>query len=272
MVMKVVMNNRDPVIVGKIFMDFLKETNICPRFLRVDRGSETDLMVTIHGTVKDAIIKSATDVAASSLVMPAATSSKSNEELLEDTGENILLWSADTNHVKYGSSVYNITIERFWRKVNEFIGTFFKPQLEKLTTDNNYDSAEELDRTILAYLYIPVIQKEIDKFIYEYNSHRIRVQKGVKLPTGCHPDFCYRLPEQFGARKCGVPIPDHILIDVEKSWKLDEVETDVRIQDPILLNIVRQFASNPLDIGLQDLPNVFKAIKKAIDDDIMSGR
>ena len=33
------------------------EREVCPRFIRVDRGSETNLMVTLHGTIKDYLIK-----------------------------------------------------------------------------------------------------------------------------------------------------------------------------------------------------------------------
>lgn len=256
--MKVLENNRNPLLVGKVFLEFLKETKVCPRFIRVDRGSETDLMVTIHGAIKDSLIKTA------ELSKPGPSKHSGEENNIMKDGD-ILDWSRDKKHVIYGSSVTNITIERFWRSVNEFIGAFFKPKLEKLALSHDYDSSEELDRKILSYIYIPAIQQEIDKFIYQYNSHRIRTQKGVKLPTGYHPNFCHRLPEQFGAHRCGVAIPEATLLEVESYWKLDEIETGVEISDPLLRNILNRFAPDPLKIDLHDLSRVFKDIKKEIE-------
>ena len=262
--MKVLENNRNPLLVGRVFLDYLKISKVCPRFLRVDRGSETDLMVTIHGMVKDSIIRSTTS-ASTPAQAGSTSSSKSQDDRVQTTSQ---LWSTDTNHVIYGSSVNNITIERFWRQVNDFIGAYFKPQLQELAASGHYDSSEELDRKVLAYLYVPIIQNEVDNFIYQYNSHRIRLQKGVQLPTGHHPDFCYRLPEKFGARRCGLKIPDSALMEVEKYWKLDTVDTSVEITDPVLSTILNRLAPDPLKITLNEVPENFISIKRHIDAEI----
>ena len=37
---------------------------------------------------------------------------------------------------------------------------------------------------MLAFVYIPVVQKECDIFVENWNSHRIREQKDLNLPTG----------------------------------------------------------------------------------------
>jgi hypothetical protein len=51
---------------------------------------------------------------------------------------------------------------------------------------------------MLAYIYIPVIQKELDVFQRIWNSHRIRKQKEARLPKGI-PDHVYSFPEKYGA-------------------------------------------------------------------------
>lgn len=42
-------------------------------------------------------------------------------------------------------------------------------------------------RNLLAYVYIPVIQKELDIFRTTiWNNHRVRKQKNKELPTGSY--------------------------------------------------------------------------------------
>ena len=51
---------------------------------------------------------------------------------------------------------------------------------------------------MLAYVYIPVIQKELDAFRCSvWNAHRIRKQKNKELPVGV-PDHIYTCPERHG--------------------------------------------------------------------------
>ena len=55
---------------------------------------------------------------------------------------------------------------------------------------------------MLAYIYIPVVQKELDVFrMSVWNNHRVRKQKDKELPT-CVPEHC------------GIPITDDQLREV----------------------------------------------------------
>ena len=54
----------------------------------------------------------------------------------------------------------------------------------------------------MAYLMIPLIQREILAFVDLWNSHRIRKQKGVVLPEGV-PNHIYNFPEDYGLENCG---------------------------------------------------------------------
>ena len=77
-------------------------------------------------------------------------------------------------------------------------------------------------RNMLAYVYIPVVQKELDVFrVSVWNNHRVRKQKGKELPTGV-PEHIYTCPEQHGGEKCGIPVTDQQLQEVaEFSHVLD---------------------------------------------------
>ena len=51
-------------------------------------------------------------------------------------------------------------------------------------TLKNYDPQNEIHRSIIAYVCIPVLEKETNLFVTNWNNHRIRFQKGTVLPDG----------------------------------------------------------------------------------------
>ena len=58
-------------------------------------------------------------------------------------------------------------------------------------------------RMLLAFLMIPVIQKQLDSFRQTvWNTHRIRTQKDTYLPDGV-PEHIYEFPEKYGLEDCG---------------------------------------------------------------------
>ena len=59
-------------------------------------------------------------------------------------------------------------------------------------------------RMLLAFLLIPVSQKQLDVFrTVVRNSHRIRAQKNTVLPDGI-PDHIYSFPNVYGLEECGI--------------------------------------------------------------------
>lgn len=58
-------------------------------------------------------------------------------------------------------------------------------------------------RMLLAFILIPVLQKQLDSFRNTiWNTHRIRTQKNTCLPDGVS-DHIYNFPEQYGLEECG---------------------------------------------------------------------
>lgn len=56
---------------------------------------------------------------------------------------------------------------------------------------------------LLAYVMIPLLQREVDVFKETvWNSHRIRPQKETALPSGV-PNHIYSFPEEYGMEECG---------------------------------------------------------------------
>ena len=58
-------------------------------------------------------------------------------------------------------------------------------------------------RDLLAYVYVPVIAKELENFRCSWNTHRVRRQKDAQLPKGI-PEHLYSFPEKYGAEECGM--------------------------------------------------------------------
>lgn len=108
-----------------MYLRYLFETEMLPRNLRVDRGTETGKMASIHVYLLN------------------------KHEVMNDPTDAII----------YGPSTSN-EIERWWRELHECLEKFFKEQLTMLLRRREYDPHSALDRQLLAYVFIPVVQLE----------------------------------------------------------------------------------------------------------------
>ena len=88
-----------------------------PSILRIDRGTETDVMTTIHCGLHQ----------------------------LKGTSEDID--DIVANNVLYGPSTAN-KIERWWRELHHRMETFFKEQLNFLLNNGHYDQTDQRNRPV----------------------------------------------------------------------------------------------------------------------------
>ena len=156
-------SNSNPLIIGRRYFDFLYETLELPTYMRIDKGNETGKMASINACLHGLLGE------------------------LDDPVDSVIFGPSTTNK-----------IERWWREVHEKLETFFKVQLSSLLRRAEYDPHNCVDRQLLAYVYIPIVQRECDSFIDNWNNHRIRHQEKMEIPTGV-PDHMYFIPEQKGA-------------------------------------------------------------------------
>ena len=69
-------------------------------------------------------------------------------------------------------------------------------------------------RNMLAFVYISVLQKELDVFQTTiWNNHCSRYQRGKELPVGI-PEHINNFPESYGGENCGLPVPEEELREV----------------------------------------------------------
>ncbi|CAB3983975.1 Hypothetical predicted protein, partial [Paramuricea clavata] len=80
--------------------------------------------------------------------------------------------------------------------------------------------------SMLAYVYIPLLQKELDIFKNTvWNNHRGRKQRNKHLPDGI-PEHIYQFPEHYGGTKCGTHLSDEDLEEVAEVSSILEDTND----------------------------------------------
>ena len=188
-------SNSDPLIIGNKYLAYLTETQILPKTLRLDRGTETGKMASIHVFLRDKIGD------------------------LEDAMNSIVFGPSTTNK-----------IERWWRDLHERLEKYFKHQLSELLSNRQYDPHNMSDRKLLYYVYKPIIERECSIFVGYWNSHRIREQKGLLLPTGV-PHHMFSFPESYGTTNKGLHITTANLKEVAEVSGV--LEAPIRRQDAV---------------------------------------
>lgn len=121
-------------------------------------------------------------------------------------------------------------------------------------------------RDLLAYLYIPVIQKELDIFREcVWNNHRTRKQKGKYLPAGV-PEHIYHFPEQYGGEHCGINITEKQLLEVaEQSDVLEDTDDYLR---PAVRRECEQHLPDPDDIQPEEAKDAYLYLKSCADKNV----
>jgi len=175
--LSVLHTNSNPLVIGKTYLSFIYKSLQLPKFVRMDRGTETGKLASIHAYLSHMCGNSETNA---------------------------------TDFILYGPSTSN-KIERWWRELHERLEKYFKPQIKYLLEAAYYNPHSELDRKLLYYIFQPVISRECDLFVEYWNSHRIRQQADIELPTGV-PNHMFDFPEKYGATFFGAKIPSKNLL------------------------------------------------------------
>ncbi|CAB1433775.1 unnamed protein product [Pleuronectes platessa] len=97
-----------------------------------------------------------------------------------------------------GASTANQRIEYWWNFLHsqcvEFWFSFFAD-----LRDNGFFDAGFLDKAILQFCCMGLIQDELDDTAQVWNAHTIRPSKNTNVPSG-RPNVMYALPQLYGTR------------------------------------------------------------------------
>lgn len=66
-------------------------------------------------------------------------------------------------------------------------------------------------RQVKNWIWFPLVQRELDKFVDRQNAHRIRKQADTALPSGGRPDQFYTDPSNYGGLDCLIPVDEAVI-------------------------------------------------------------
>lgn len=115
-------------------------------------------------------------------------------------------------------------------------------------------------RSLLAYLFIPLIQREVDIFRnVVWNTHRIRCQKETYLPDGI-PDHIHNFPEEYQLEQCGFEVTSAQLEEAAIQSGVLEGADDYISEE--FRDKCEQILPNPHQVAAKDCATTFITLKE----------
>lgn len=165
--------NNDPKVIAGYYVDTLQKFGGCPLTMRSDLGTENTLVKQMQIELREAYCESSRP--------PFLT----------------------------GKSCANQRIEAWWamlRKENcEFWISYFRQLIHE-----GFFSGDLVDKELIRFCYMEIIQNELDEVASLWNHHRIRKSKMATVPGG-RPVNMFFAAETYNVMDYLVPIPiDHV--------------------------------------------------------------
>ncbi|KAM7382146.1 hypothetical protein PAMA_012828 [Pampus argenteus] len=99
----------------------------------------------------------------------------------------------------YGSSNHNQRIENWWGFLRKQHAQFWMNLFQALKDSDSF-SGDFLDKSLIQFTCLEIIERELQEVIHLWNTHRIRPCRNAVSPGG-RPVMMYTLPQLFGARE-----------------------------------------------------------------------
>ncbi|KAJ8037931.1 hypothetical protein HOLleu_18876 [Holothuria leucospilota] len=96
----------------------------------------------------------------------------------------------------YGSSNHNQRIESWWSYLRKQHAQFWMNLFQQLKEENEF-SGDLLDKSLVQFCFMNIIQNELNEVADLWNMHRMRRCRNAIAPNG-RPLLMYNLPNQFG--------------------------------------------------------------------------
>ncbi|KAK2810384.1 hypothetical protein Q5P01_000407 [Channa striata] len=162
--------NSDPKLIGGYYMESVQRLGGCPRVVRGDLGTE-------NGYVRGF------------------------QRFLRPTQPDDPLDS-----YLEGASTANQRIEYWWGFLRRQCVQFWLALLGNLRENGLFDGGL-LDKSLLQFCCLGLIQNELDETAQVWNAHHIRPSKNLNVPSG-RPNVMYSLPELYRTRDFLSPVED----------------------------------------------------------------
>jgi hypothetical protein len=179
--------NNDPDLIEKYYLEAVLDAGVFPFNTRSDYGSETIGIYKVQHALHD----------------------------LYGT-------AVDKPHT-YVTSTRNTKIESLWGRYLKEWGRTLMEHLEFGCSTGIYTSKDCLEEYLFLYIWIPLVQNELDRYKLRCNNQRRQKSRQNVLPT-CAPVFAYKNPTHFGAMNCGYNDDTLVGLVKERIQKLTQQE------------------------------------------------
>ncbi|KAJ6473886.1 hypothetical protein C8R45DRAFT_1103556 [Mycena sanguinolenta] len=172
--LRFVPNSRTAAAIGHLFLDFIQETGAIPVQMTMDKGSEIGWQYAIQDAFRNAF---APDIDVE--VYPVCRLIK---------------------------SVHNTIIEAFWRWLEEKMGLNLKTIILLGKEERIFSADVKFHLPLFYWIFIPLLQAQLDEFCVYWNNHHVRTQKDKNMPSGHVPADAFSHPGNYGGLDCRIHV------------------------------------------------------------------
>ncbi|KAF6715501.1 hypothetical protein FQA47_013797 [Oryzias melastigma] len=151
----------DPKVIGGYFLETIKELDGCPRILRTDMGTENSSIRGMQRFLR-----------------------RNDDD--DQAGEKSFIW---------GRSTANQRIESWWGFLRKECLDFWLDHFHRLKDEGDF-VGDFLDKNLMLFCFLGLIQDELDSTRETWNSHVIRPSSNEHVPHG-RPDAMHLIPELY---------------------------------------------------------------------------
>ncbi|KAJ7171949.1 hypothetical protein C8R46DRAFT_991860 [Mycena filopes] len=173
-VLRLIPNSRTAAAGGHLYLDFIEETGCIPLQLTTDKGSEIGWQYAFQTTLRETFAPGI-DPHIFALFMVL-------------------------------KSVHNTVIEGFWRWLRVKMGLNLKLIILRGKQDHIFDSNVPFHAALFYWIFVPLIQQELDEFREWWNIHRVQFQADKNMPSGHVPAHVFEHPSHVGGLDCRIKI------------------------------------------------------------------
>lgn len=159
--LKLSSTNQKPQVIAKYFLECIESVGGCPSVVRGDHGTENAAVakMQIAFRINDGV-------------------------------------GAEKSFL-YGASTSNTRIESLWGQWRRSKCHWWIELCRGLRVGGLFDKDNCVHRYSLAFVFGPLVERDCEEFLNDWNSHHIRADKHVGGPSG-RPDDLFDAPEMFG--------------------------------------------------------------------------
>ncbi|XP_046582807.1 uncharacterized protein LOC124290155 [Haliotis rubra] len=188
--------NNDPKVVAGYYLDTVERLHGCPERIRSDAGGENR-----HVEQMQLLLR-------------------------HDHNDRF----AGSESFLYGSSVHNQRIEFWWGILRKQCVQYWMDMFKHLKNEDLF-CGDYLDKSLVQFCFLDVIQKEIKDVAQTWNFHQIRANKNSDNPSG-KPSVLFSLPQLYGAEDHLKPVcPASLELCRQESTPRGEVNCDPTVHE-----------------------------------------